>query len=186
MNDPSAHHESGNPGLEPTDAPRGEDRPSRSQIKREHQALQVLAEQLAALPRAQLEALSLGEATWVALDETARIKDQRALRRHYKRIANCLAREDTEPLRALLAQREAQAQASAARQHRVERWRARLIAEGDPALSELIDAYPGVDRQRLRTLVRAAQKDQARGRPDASRRLFRHLRAILDAAAGSD
>jgi len=171
-------------GRDPEQVPlEADERPSRTRIKRDHLALQGLAEQLAGLPRAELEALSLGEGTWAAIDETARIKDQRALRRHYKRIANCLSREDTEPLQALLTQREAQAQAAAARQHRVERWRGRLMTEGDVALAELIDAYPNVDRQQLRSLVRAAQKDADRGRPDAPRRLFRYLRDVLDAAA---
>lgn len=163
---------------------RSDARPSRSQIKREHEALQALAEQLVALPRAQLEALSFGEVTWMALDETARIKDQRALRRHYKRIANCLARENTAPLQALLAQREGQARAASARLHEVERWRTRLIEQGDEALGELIQTCPQIDRQQLRNLVRAAQRDTERGRPDAPRRLFRHLRALLDGAEG--
>lgn len=162
----------------------GDARPSRSQVKREHLALQALAEQLVALPRATLERLSFGEATWIAIDETARIKDQRALRRHYKRIANCLTRENTEPLQALLAQRAVQARASSARQHELERWRQRLIEEGDAALRELIEAYPRIDRQQLRSLVRAARRDTERGRADAPRRLFRHLRALLDAADG--
>jgi ribosome-associated protein len=156
-------------------------KPSRSQIKREHLALQSLAEQLLALPRRLLEELSFSESTWVAIDETARIKDQRALRRHYKRIANCLARENTEPLQALLVQREAQARAATARQHEVERWRERLIDEGDEALAELISAYPEVDRQQLRSLVRAARRDRERERPEAPRRLFRQLRLLLDA-----
>ncbi len=157
-----------------------DERPSRSQIKREHQALQALAEQLLALPRPLLEALALSEATWVAIDETARIKDRRALRRHYKRIANCLARENTEPLQALLAQREAQARAASARQHQIERWRERLIEEGDEALAELIRVHPEIDRQQLRNLVRAAQRDSARGRPEAPRRLFRYLRDWIE------
>lgn len=161
-------------------------KPSRSQIKREHLALQDLAEQLLALPCRLLEGLSLSEATWVAIHETARIKDQRALRRHYKRIANCLARENTEPLQALLAQREAQARAATARQHELERWRERLIDEGDAALAELIAAYPESDRQQLRSLVRAARRDADRGRPEAPRRLFRHLRELLGASAAKD
>jgi len=42
------------------------------------------------------------------------------------------------------------------------------------------------DRQQLRNLVRAAQRDAGRGRPEASRRLFRHLREQLSAAANQD
>jgi len=157
-----------------------DDGPSKSQVKRELHALQDMAEQLTTLPRTDLDGLGLGEATWAAIDETARIKDRRALRRHYKRIANCLARENTEPLQDLLAAREQHARQAAARHHELERWRARLIDEGDSALTELLDAYPAADRQQLRALVRAAQRDAEVGRPDAPRKLFRFLRDLLD------
>ncbi|MGB5834743.1 MAG: ribosome biogenesis factor YjgA [Thiohalocapsa sp.] len=156
------------------------DGPSKSQVKRDMHALQTLAEQLVALPRAELERLGLAEGTWTAIDETARIKDRRALRRHFKRIANCLARENTQPLEDLLAAREQLALEASARHHQLERWRARLIGEGDHALTEFLDAHPIANRQQLRTLVRAAQRDSARGRPDAPRKLFRLLREVVD------
>ncbi|WP_058555298.1 ribosome biogenesis factor YjgA [Thiohalocapsa sp. ML1] len=156
--------------------------PSKSARKRERFALQDLAEEMLGLPRAELMRLDLSPDTWVAIDETARIKDRRAMRRHIKRVANCLARENTEPLQALLGAREENARQAAARHHLVERWRARLIEEGDGALTEFLDAYPSADRQELRTLVRAAQRDAARDRPDAPRKLFRLLRELMDAA----
>jgi ribosome-associated protein len=158
-------------------APEG---PSKSRIKRELHALQALAERLIALPRGELERLGLSEATWVAIDETARIKDLRALRRHYKRIAKLLAREDMEAVETLMRERDTLAREAAARHHRVERWRERLIAEGDEALAELLDEHPGADRQQLRSLVRAAQRDLEKGRPNAARKLFRFLREMLD------
>jgi ribosome-associated protein len=156
--------------------PRG---PSKSQVKREMHALQDLAERLVGLPRAELERLSLGGATWAAIDETSRIKDLRALRRHYKRIAKLLAREDTDAVEALMGEKDALARDAAARHHRVERWRERLLAEGDEALAELLDECPGADRQQLRSLVRAARRDLDKGRPDGARRLFRFLRELL-------
>jgi ribosome-associated protein len=156
--------------------------PSKSQIKRELHALQALAERLIALPRGELERLGLSEATWVAIDETARIKDLRALRRHYKRIAKLLAREDMEAVETLMQEKDTLARQAAARHHRIERWRERLIAEGDEALAELLDECPGTDRQQLRSLVRAAQRDLEKGKPDAARKLFRFLRQVLDAA----
>jgi ribosome-associated protein len=156
--------------------------PSKSARKRERLALQDLAEELLGLPRAALTGLGFGADTWAAIDETARIKDRRALRRHVKRVANCLARENTAPLQALLDARAELARQATARHHQVERWRARLIEEGDAALTELLDAHPNADRQQLRTLVRAAQRDTERGRPEAPRKLFRYLRELLDAA----
>ncbi|WPL11393.1 MULTISPECIES: ribosome biogenesis factor YjgA [Thiorhodovibrio] len=157
--------------------------PSKSAIKREHRALQDLAEQLLHLPRAELETLELDAKTWEAIDETARIKDKRALARHYKRIANCLARLDQEPLKALLDKREQAERAAKARHHQLERWRERLIAEGDAALGEFLTQHPHAERQPLRALIRSAQRDAERGKPDGPRKLFRYLRDSVQLAS---
>lgn len=156
--------------------------PSRSQRKRESHAVQDAARRLLALSPSELAALSLGPATLAAVAETARIKDRRAMPRHVKRVANLLEREDLGAIEALLASRQAMDQAATARHHRVERWRDRLLAEGDVALAELLDVCPGVDRQALRQLVRSAQRDREMGRPEGPRKLFRALRTALDEA----
>jgi ribosome-associated protein len=156
--------------------------PSRSQRKRESHAVQEAARRLLALSPSELTGLGLGAATLAAVAETARIKDRRAMPRHIKRVANLLEREDLGAIEALLASHQAMDQAAAARHHRVERWRERLLAEGDTALAELLDLSPGADGQALRQLVRTAQRDRDAGRPDGPRKLFRALRAVLDAA----
>jgi ribosome-associated protein len=156
------------------------DGPSKSQIKRELLALQELAERMTGMPRAELERLGLSEATWAAIDETARIKDLRARRRHFKRIAKLLAAEDMEAARALVDDKAEKAREAAARHHWVERWRERLLEEGDDALTELLDLCPHADRQRLRQLMRAARRDTELGRADAPRKLFRFLREALE------
>ena len=138
------------------------------------------------MPRHELERLGLSEATWAAIDETPRIRDPRARSRHWKRIANLLEREDMHAVRALLDDAAARERQDAARHHRLERWRERLIAEGDGALSEFLVGHPDTDRSQLRALVRAAQRDRERGRPEAQRKLFRFLREILDAGAPDD
>ncbi len=138
------------------------------------------------MPRAQLERLKLSPVTWLALDETARIKDVRALGRHYKRIANLLQREDMHAVHALMNEAEARERAAAADHHRLERWRERLITEGDAALSDFLDEHPDTDRQQLRTLVRAAKRDTERGKPEAPRKLFRFLRDAVDAGAAEE
>jgi ribosome-associated protein len=154
--------------------------PSKSQIKREFQALQDLAERMTAMPRAELERLKLSEATWVAVDETPRIKDVRAKGRHFKRIAKLLVAEDMEAVHALMDRKEATAREAAARHHRVEYWRERLIDEGDGALTELLHLCPAADRQRLRQLMRAARRDREKDKADAPRKLFRFLREVLE------
>jgi ribosome-associated protein len=154
--------------------------PSKSQVKRELHALQALAERLVSLPRAELERLRLSEATWAAIEETSRIKDLRARRRHFKRIAKLLAREDMKAVDALMHEREETARQAAAHHHQLERWRERLIDEGDQALTAFLTEHPGADSQRLRTLVRAARRGREQGKPDAARKLFRILREEVE------
>lgn len=154
--------------------------PSKSQIKRDKLALQALAERMASMPRSELERLNLSEATWVALDETPRIKDLRARKRHWKRIANLLERENMDAVHALVDGAEERERAATAHHHALEHWRERLIAEGDTVVAEFVEQCPDVDRQQLRALVRAAQRDTERGKPDAPRKLFRFLRESLE------
>ena len=75
--------------------------------------------------------------------------------------------------------------------HRIERWRERLLAEGDAALAELLDEYPDADRQALRTLVRNALAEKARNKPPrAFREIYQALRDLMlpaqSAAADAD
>lgn len=156
--------------------------PSKSQIKRDKLALQTLAERLVSLPRRELEQLNLSAATWLAIDETPRIKDSRARGRHWKRIANLLEREDMAAVQLLMTDNGDRERAQTAHFHALERWRERFIIEGDAALAEFIAQYPDVDRQALRSLIRAAQRDTERGKPDAPRKLFRALREIAEGA----
>ncbi|HSQ07283.1 MAG TPA: ribosome biogenesis factor YjgA [Chromatiaceae bacterium] len=154
--------------------------PSRSQLKRDSHAVQEAARRLLDLSATELAKLQLGPATLAAVAETARIKDRRAMPRHVKRVANLLEREDLGAISALLDARSALDQEAAARHHRVELWRDRLIGEGDAALKDFLDVCPGADRQHLRHLLRVAQRDREAGRPDGARKLFRALRDVLD------
>jgi ribosome-associated protein len=156
---------------------------SKSQRKRDHHALQHFAVQLVSLTPSEWAALQLSPATIRALEETSRIHDRRALKRHYKRIANCLARETTlDPLQELLTHREQYHQQERIRQHIAEQWRDQLIAQGDEQVNVWMSQYPQTDRNHLRTLVKIAIRDRARQQTAGPRRLFRFLIAVVDTA----
>jgi ribosome-associated protein len=73
-----------------------------------------------------------------------------------------------------------------AKQHRVERWRDRLI-ENESAADELLRVHPGMDARHLRALARKAREERASGSPPrAYRELFRALREILVGPADED
>lgn len=85
---------------------------------------------------------------------------------------------DPTPIQAQLDAWNGVSKAETARQHQLERWRDRLLAD-ERALAELLDAHPGADAQHLRNLIRNARKEQVEGKPPkSSRLLFRTLRDL--------
>jgi len=158
---------------ESTDQP-----PSRSQRKREAEALQALGERLVALPAATLAAMPLDEELREAVALARRINARGGRRRQLQYIGKLMRQRDTGAIEAALADLDQGRQAEARRHRELEALRDRLIEQGDAALGEVIERYPAVDRQQLRQLIRQARKDQAAGRPAGPRALFRHLRGL--------
>ena len=72
--------------------------------------------------------------------------------------------------------------AETARQHRVERWRERLLEEGDEAIGELLGTYPAAETQALRGFLRGVRRERERNAPPRHyRELFRYLRQLDEA-----
>jgi ribosome-associated protein len=156
--------------------------PSRSQRKREAEAVLELCERLVALTAPQLEQLPLPDTIADAVRDTQRIKAPVAHKRQLHYLAKLMRREDEElheSLRAALEHERADARRETAALHRIEAWRDRLLADGDTALGELADEHPDLDRQHLRQLVRSARDERLKNRPPvAFREIFRVLREL--------
>jgi ribosome-associated protein len=164
-------HEDDNDGL-----PEG---PSKSQLKRDMQALQELGAELVQLPEQQLASLDLPEKLRDAVGLARRITSHGALKRQRQYIGKLMRDVDPAPLRAALEQFRSTDKLSKARFQETERWRDRLIAEGDTALAEFLERRPQADRQHLRRLVREAAQEAAQGRPPRSaRELFRYIQSL--------
>jgi ribosome-associated protein len=103
-----------------------------------------------------------------------------ARKRLLKFITGQLNKIDVEPFLEKLARMKTKS-AHAVREHHIaERWRDRLIAEGNEALTELLNEHPHADRQQLRQLLRNAQKEaEAAKPPRSSRLLYRYLKTLL-------
>lgn len=149
--------------------------PSKSQQKREHLAVQTLAEGLAGLSSSELEHIPLSDELRDAVEEASGLK-RGALQRQIRYIAKRLALEDAKAVREALERLRHGSREETARHHRIERWRDRLLEEGQEALSEFLDAHPRTDRQQLRQLIRTALAERQRGQPPKA---FRRLYALL-------
>ena len=161
--------------------------PSRSQLRREALDVFKLAETLAALSDAQLARVPLDDDLRDEVRRTRAVTSHIARKRQTQFLAKQMRKLDDEALEAIrqvLAQDRALTVREAAALHRVERWRERLLDEGDETLAQFIAEHPLADRQQLRQLVRNALAERAKNRPPhAYRELFRVLREAIESSS---
>ncbi|WDD93410.1 ribosome-associated protein [Burkholderia sp. FERM BP-3421] len=166
------------------DAGHGYDRPSKSQLKRDMHALQVLGEALVELPKDALKRMPMPESLGEAVREARRITDHEGRRRQIQyvgRVMRTLTDAETAALRTALDTQRGVNKAETAKLHWIERTREQLLANDD-ALTEFIRRHPAADVQEGRTLIRNARKETEQGRPP---RYFRELFQWIKAASGA-
>ena len=153
---------------------------SKSQIKREMHELQKLGEELVALSAAARAKIPLDDELQDALQLADKLGNKReALRRHIQFIGRLMRTRDLEPIEQALALLRNTNQAATRQFHKVENWRDKLIADGD-AVTEFIAAYPEVDVQQLRQLIRNAKKEQEKQQPPKYyRELFQLIKPLI-------
>jgi ribosome-associated protein len=173
------------PNSEDTDfAP---DEVSRSQRRREALDVLKLAQTLSAMSDAQLKTVPLSEDLLEEVRRTRAVTQQIARKRQNQYLAKQMRKlDDTEieAIRAALEHDRDRARRDTAELHQIEKWRDRLIGEGDEALGELLAAHPQADRQHLRQLARQARVEREHDKPlHAYRELFRVLKELLEREA---
>jgi ribosome-associated protein len=150
--------------------------PSKSQRKRDVEALQSLGRELTNLSKDQLKKMDLPENLLVAVLEYQRITSHGAMRRQMQFIGKVMRDLDPEPIIEQLAAMRGESASAKAEFHALERWRARLL-EDDDAVTEWLNLHPDSDVQQLRQLIRNARREAEQGKPPkSSRELFKVLR----------
>jgi len=154
---------------------------SRTDIKKAAQAVTDLGEQLSQMTESEIKKLDLPTTLLDALMLLKRMDKGPALKRQKLYIGKYL-RQD-EPLiieiKSKLAEIETKKKQQNAHFHKLEKWRDRLIEEGDAALHEFLENYSHADRQQLRQWIRNAKKEKAESKPPkASREIFKYLKGL--------
>lgn len=153
--------------------------PSKTKIKKQMHELRDLGKELTELGKDQLAQLDIPENLRDAIREMKNINKFGAQRRQMQYIGKLMRDVDTAPILAKLDAWKGKSQHHIAYMHQLERWRDRLM-ESDAAFTELLAAHPEADAQRLRTLIRNAQKEMEAGKPPKNyREIFQVLREII-------
>lgn len=153
-----------------------DDRPSKSQLKREMTALQDMGGELVKLSKDRLKRMDLPDNLLAAVLEAQRITSHGAIRRQMQLIGKLMRGVDAEAIGEQLAEIRGESDAAKAAFHALERWRERLITD-DEALTLWLAEHPDSDVQQMRQLIRNARREAAEGKPPkSSRALFKLLR----------
>lgn len=158
--------------------------PSKTQRKAQMEELQALGEELVALSVDRAKRIEIPESLRDAVREAQRMtRPDEARRRQMQYIGKLMRSVDVEPIREALAQVRGESAGETAKLHRLERLRSEFMAD-EKVLQEIVALYPTVDMQHLRSLRRAALKEQEQNKPPRSYRaifqLLKELEAIVD------
>jgi ribosome-associated protein len=155
---------------------------SKSQKKRECDALQKIGERLLKLKPDDLSLIDLPTELSEAIEETRHIHSNSALKRQRQYLGKLMRSCDHEKIEQQLISVEHRNDTNTAQFRKIEKWRDRLIHNDKDVLGEIIEEHPDLDRQHIHNLVRLAAKEVAASKPPtASRKLFKYLREIASA-----
>ena len=155
---------------------------SKSEIKRDAEALKDLGAEMVDLGKNALDRIPLDEDLRAAIELAQKIKKE-GRRRQLQLIGKMLRARDIEPIQTALYKLKNRQNQQVSMFHKLEALRDRLVEEGDDVIPSILDLYPAADRQQLRSLVRNAQKEKAANKPPkAYRQIFQYLRELAEAA----
>jgi ribosome-associated protein len=148
---------------------------SKSLVKREAEALQRLGERLTELSSQQLERMELPSELAKAIKASWQIKSHIAGRRHRQYIGTLMRDVESEPIQEALLKIKATPFVKSKSQKETQDWTNRLLTGEPSAIEEFIVISPGVERQRLKQLIRNTTKEKAKAGASKSLKALEQL-----------
>jgi ribosome-associated protein len=154
---------------------------SKTERKKEAQALQELGEKLVKLSDDQVREIDLPAEICDAVTFARTIKSHGASKRQMQYIGTLMRKIDPAPVQEAIRNIETGNYKKAMAFKKIEAWRDGLIAGNKMLMGKILEECPDADRQQLSQLVRNAKKESEHNKPPgASRALFRYLREIVN------
>lgn len=159
-----------------------DDYKSKTEIKQEAQEIKKIGEKLVNLGEAALAKMPLDDHVREAIVLARNInKKKDGYRRQLQFIGKLLRKIDLAPLESALLELQMHHQVNNAKFHELELLRDKLINGGDAEIQNTLDAYPFLERQKLRQLLRQVAKEKKLEKPPAAaRELFKYLKSEID------
>lgn len=155
---------------------------SKSEIKREMHKLQDFAARLVKLSKHQRSKIPFTDELKEDLILADKINNKHeALRRHIRHMAKVLSETDLEPINQALDVMANKHQQESAKHIKIESLRDELIDQGSEKIEATLSEYQGLERQKLRQLVRMASKEKANEKIGKHYRdLFNYLKESIN------
>ncbi|OCG53780.1 hypothetical protein A9G36_09725 [Gilliamella sp. Choc6-1] len=151
---------------------------SKSEIKRDAEALKKLGVELVNLSKNEIDKIPLDEDLRYSIELAKKIKKE-GYRRQIQYIGKLLRNRDIEPITQALDKLKNRHNQQVAMFHKIEKLRDDLIETGDAEI--IIGLFPTADRQQLRALARAAKKEkEANKTQKVAKQIFQYLRDLND------
>jgi ribosome-associated protein len=156
--------------------------PSKSQIKRDMDALQDLGLKLTTLRPDQLDEFSISSQLRQAIDQYNKLKANEARRRQRQFIGKLMRHENADEIRQILDRFDAGSIELTQTLHQLENWRDQLLGDDNHCVTAFVEEYPDTDVQTLRQLIRNTRKDKENNKNTGQyKKLFRFIRDTHDA-----
>jgi ribosome-associated protein len=155
--------------------------PSKSQLKRESQAIQETAAELVDMPQDLLQQFEFPKDVEIAIGEARRLKSQDSRNRQIRYIGKLIRQLDFVDIQHKIHELDYHSRNYKHRFAKLAAWRDRIINQGNTGIDALIEIYPHADRQKLRNLWRQANREKELGKtPTADRKIFEYLKWLSD------
>ena len=148
---------------------------SKTMKKKEAEDLQRLGLELNQLSVPQLERIDIPEKLKAALIEGKSITSNIAARRHRQFIGALMREVDPESIRQALLYAEEQLPVESEAEKTARIWIERLLTGSHEEMEALLCSLPGLERQRLRQLVRNIKKEKPGTKNSKSRKTLEQL-----------
>ncbi|MFT4654548.1 MAG: ribosome-associated protein [Kangiellaceae bacterium] len=154
---------------------------SKTQLKQAAEMLKKLGLELVDLTKGEREKIPLDEELLTAIELCTRINRKKdGFRRQLQLIGKRLRVRDVGPIEIALANLRSSHSVANRHFHSLERLRDDILKDGNDGINKVIADYPQLERQKLRQMLRNAQKQAAQSKPPAAaREIFQYLRTEI-------